>query len=90
MVQLFFSRSDSLAFCTDLLRLDATSVISPRTASFLLGTSVRVLRPKPRNHPPNGFEAQTIKPSASSVLHTRPLPLDACHRHPRPAGRQIF
>jgi len=28
--------------------------------------------------------------SASNVLHTRPLSLEACHRHPRPAGRQVL
>jgi hypothetical protein len=32
------------------------------------------LRPKPPN------------PLVSSVLHTRPPPLNTCHRHPRPAG----
>ena len=39
---------------------------------FLLGASTRVLRPKPRNRPSGGFLAQPTKPSASSVLHTRP------------------
>jgi hypothetical protein len=90
MVQLFLSRSDGSTSCTDLLCLDATSVIPPRTIPFLLGTSAWILRPKPGNRPPDGFEAQTIKPSASSVLHTRPLLLDACHRCPRPTGRQVF
>jgi hypothetical protein len=52
MVQLFSSRSDGPASCTYLLRLDATSVIPPRVALFLLGTSARVLRPKPINRPP--------------------------------------
>ena len=36
------------------------------------------------------FEAQTTKPSASSILHTRPPQLDACHLRPRPSGRQVF
>ena len=66
MVQLFFYRSDSHTYCTDLLRLDATSVILPRAAPFLLGTSARVLRTNPQNCPPGGFEAQPTKPSRSS------------------------
>jgi len=90
MVQLFSSRSDSPSSCTDLLRLDVTSVIPPHAALFLLGTSARVLRPKPVNRPPDGFEAQTIKPSMSSILHTRPPQLDACHLRPRPSGPQVF
>ena len=39
----------------------------------------------PRNLRP-GFEAQTRKPSAGSVLHTRSRPSDACHHRPRPVG----
>jgi hypothetical protein len=35
-----------------------------------------------RSKPPN--------PLASSVLHTRPPPLDMCHRRPRPADRQVL
>jgi hypothetical protein len=38
--------------CTDLFHLDATSMISPCAAPFLLGTSARVFRPKPENRPP--------------------------------------
>ena len=90
MVQPDFYQSDGHASCIDLIRLDATSVIPPHAAPFLLGTCARVLRPKPGNHLPDGFEAQTTKPSASSVLHTRPPPLDACHLHPRPPGHQVF
>jgi hypothetical protein len=51
MVQLFFCWSDGHASCTGLLHLDATSVIPPHAAPFLLGTSTRVLRPKPVNRP---------------------------------------
>jgi hypothetical protein len=60
MVQLDFCRSDDHASYTDLLHLDATSVIPPRAATFLLGTSARVLRLKHENRSPDGFEAQTI------------------------------
>jgi hypothetical protein len=60
MVQSDFCRSDGHASCTDLLCLDATSVIPPRAALFLLGTSAQVLRPKPENRPPDGFKVQTI------------------------------
>ena len=38
----------------------------------------------------DGFESQTTKPPVSSVLHTRPPPLEACHRRLRPPGRQVF
>jgi hypothetical protein len=79
MVQLDFCRSDDHASYTDLLHLDATSVIPPRAATFLLGTSARVLRLKHENRSPDGFEAQTTKLSMSSILHMRPPLLNACH-----------
>ena len=49
-----------------------------------------------------GFEAQireighwwfcgpNHQTAMSSVLHTRPPPLDTCHHHPRPAGQQVL
>ena len=43
-------------------------------------------RPVPPRKLRPDFEAQTRKPSAGSVLHTRSPPSDACHRRPRPAG----
>ena len=56
----------------------------------------------PRNLRP-GLEAQTRKPStrwfldskptklsASSILHTRPPPLNACHRRRRSVGHQVL
>ena len=72
MVQLEICLSDGHASFTEFLHLDATSVIPPCAAPFLLGTFAQVLRPKPKNRPPGGFEAQPIKPPASSILHTRP------------------
>jgi hypothetical protein len=45
---------------------------------FLLGTSVRVLRPKPSNR------------STSSILHTRPPPSDACHLHGQHGHSHVF
>jgi hypothetical protein len=38
----------------------------------------------------DGFEVQTTKPPVSSILHTRPPPLDTCHRRPRSAVRQVL
>jgi hypothetical protein len=58
--------------------------------SFLLGTSVRVLRPKPVNLPPMVLRPKPPNPLSSSVLHTHPPPLDMCHHCPRPADRQVF
>jgi hypothetical protein len=57
---------------------------------FLLGTSVRVLRLKPVNPPPMVSRPKPPNPLASSVLHTRPPPLDMCHRRSRPAGHQVL
>ena len=57
MVQLFFCRSDGHASFIDLLRFDATSMIPPRAAMFLLGTSTQILRPKPGTRLLDGFEA---------------------------------
>jgi hypothetical protein len=45
---------------------------------------------KTRNSSTDGFEAQTIKPPTSSVLHTRSPQLDVCHLRPRPPGHQVF
>jgi hypothetical protein len=73
----------------------SSSVASPRRElpdattgrPFLLRTSARVLRPKPVNPPPMVvLRPKPPNPLASSILPTRPLPLDTCHRHPRPVG----
>ena len=85
-----FYRSDGHASCTNLIRLDATSVIPPRAAPFLLGTSAWVLRPKSENRPPVVLWLKPPNPLASSVLHTHPPLLDTCHRRPRPLGRQVL
>jgi hypothetical protein len=77
MVQPDFCRSDGHASCTDLLRLDATSVIPPRAVSFLLGASARVLRRKPSNHPrvaysicvPYNFLGRCLDSVNISLLH---------------------
>jgi hypothetical protein len=53
---------------------------------FLLGTSARVLRLKPVNPPLMVLRPKPPNSFTSSVLRTRPPPLDTCHRHPRPAG----
>jgi hypothetical protein len=39
---------------------------------------------------PNRFEAQSTKQPASSVFHTRPPQLDACHHHPWSPDHQVF
>jgi hypothetical protein len=57
---------------------------------FLLGTSARVLRHKPVNPPLMVLRPKPPNPLASSVLYTRPPLLDTCHRHPRPASRQVL
>jgi hypothetical protein len=57
---------------------------------FLLGTSARVLRPKPVNSPPMVLWPKLPNPLASSVLHTRTSPLDTCHRHPRSTGCHVL
>ena len=85
-VQLFLSSSDDHRAFSPVASLRRELPDAATCRPSLLGTSARVLRPKPVNRPSDGFEVQTIKPSASSVLHTRPPPSDACHRRPRPAG----
>jgi hypothetical protein len=75
-----------------------SSVSSPRRkvpdavtcSPFLLGTSARVLRPKPVNPPPMVLKPKPPNPLGSSVLHTRPPPLDTGHHRPRPAGRWVL
>jgi len=49
-------------------------------------TSALVLSPKPVEPAIGGFEGQTTKLAASSVLDTCPLPLDTCHHRPRSVG----
>ena len=73
-----------------MLHLDATSVIPPRAAPFLLETSAWVLRPKPKNRPSVVLWPKPPNPLVSSVLHMRPLLLDTCHHRPRPSGHQVF
>jgi hypothetical protein len=51
---------------------------------FLLGTSTRVLRPKPVNPPPMVLRPKPPNSLASSVLRTRPPSLDTCHLRPQP------
>jgi hypothetical protein len=76
----------------------SSSIASPRRElpdaatchPFLLGTSARVLRPKPVNSPPMVLRPKPPNPLTSSILHMRPSPLDTCHRRPRPAGRQVL
>jgi hypothetical protein len=65
-------------------------MVQPTCRPFLLGTSARVLRPKSVNPSPMVLRLKPLNPLASSVLHTRPPPLDTCHRRPRPAGHQVL
>jgi hypothetical protein len=76
----------------------SSSVASPRRELpdvdtcrlVLLGTSARVLRPKPVNLPSMVLRPKPPNPLASSVLYTCPPPLEMCHHHPRLAGRQVL
>ena len=83
MVQVLIGASKGQLFTT-LLRLDASSAMTPRVASKSIPNSNRGLRPKPKNHPASGFEAQTTKIPGEAyplgLLHD----LDICHRRPQP------
>ena len=43
----------------------------------------RVLRPKPKNRPPDGFETQTTNLPEEAYPLRLLRPLDMCHRRPR-------
>jgi hypothetical protein len=89
MDQLLGFRSDDHVLHTELLRLDALFVITPRAATgSLRNRHCRVLRPKLSKNPPSvalgGFEAQTTKPAKSTAPRARPSQSDACLASPRP------